>query len=175
MAFGALFQCSRHAGRRVISGQRPLVLWVDHLETPSLTPRHPVDVDALLWGLREIAQRQPSLRIVLSAREAFSRRLLGPKAAFHQQGIWIPLDNPLPGDWKRVGERLTLPVGLVDQLLDQVDGHPETMLNALLLAATHPTLPHPYAILQEPQRVTTGWLRVRFSMPVPCTVWGVRS
>lgn len=32
-----------------------LVLWIDHVEAPLLTPRHPLKVDELLWGIRNSA------------------------------------------------------------------------------------------------------------------------
>jgi hypothetical protein len=132
-----------------VASRKPIVLWIDHPETPSLTPRHPVDVDRLLWGVREVVQRQQSLRVVVSSRAAFSRQLLGPKAAFHQQGSWISLDNPLAGAWRSVAERLEIPVGLADEIFAQVDGHPATMLHAFLLIVSSPSLPHSYALLQE--------------------------
>lgn len=133
----------------VMSRQKPLVLWLDHLESPTLTPRHPVKVDGLLWGIREMAQRQGSLSVVLSAREAFSPQLLGSRAAFHQQGSWIALDNPSEVAWREVAQRLDVPWGVVGELFESLGGHPATMLHALLLLAGEPTLAHPYAVLQE--------------------------
>ena len=132
-----------------VARRKPVVLWIDHPESPSLTPRHPVDVDRLLWGVREMVQRQRSLRVVVSSREGFSQRLLGPKDAFHQQGSWISFDNPLADTWRRVAERFEIPARLADEIFEQVDGHPATMLNAILLISSSPTLPHPYALLQE--------------------------
>jgi hypothetical protein len=132
-----------------ISKQQSVVLWVDHLETPSLTPRHPVDTDRLLWGIREIAQRRPRLRVVLSGREALESRLLGPKAAFHQQGQWLSLDNPPAEVWREVAQRMEVSVTLAEELSGLVDGHSATMLHALLLIASQSKLPHSYAVLQE--------------------------
>lgn len=132
-----------------VSREKPVVLWMDHLESPALTPRHPIKVDRLLWGVREMAQRQQSLRVVLTAREALSPRLLGPRAAFHQQGSWVSLDNPSEVAWREVAQRLDVPWGVAGELVEKLGGHPATMLHALLLLAGEPVLAHSYAVLQE--------------------------
>ena len=131
-----------------VSRRKQLVLWMDHLEAPSLTPRHPVKVGRLLWGVREVVQRQRSLRVVLTAREAFSPQLLGSRAAFHQQGGWISLDNPDEAAWREVARRLDLPWGVARDLAEQLRGHPATVLQALLVV-NRSGLAHPYALLQE--------------------------
>ncbi|HEU5062379.1 MAG TPA: hypothetical protein VFT79_04380 [Solirubrobacterales bacterium] len=109
------------------------VLWVDHLEAPSLTPRHPFDLDKLLWALREMVQTHPSLSLVLSGRDAVEGQVLGPEAAFHQQGRWLSLDNPSLEVWRKVASDLKAPEGTAMELADLTAGHPETMLTALLM------------------------------------------
>ncbi len=109
-----------------------VVIWIDHIESPSLTPRHPLAVDELLWGVRALSQRAPGLSVVLSAREAHRSELLGAKAAFHQQGLWLPLKAPLAAAWEKVAERLDAPAGAAEQLTSLTEGHPTTMMLALL-------------------------------------------
>jgi hypothetical protein len=111
---------------------RPTTLWVDHLESPGLTPRHPLDLDEVLWGIRELVQRLPQLRLILSGRVPVENRLLGPEAAFHQQGQWLSLDNPPPEVWQEVAAHLNLPPTTLVELTALTMGHPETMLLALL-------------------------------------------
>jgi hypothetical protein len=120
------------AGVEQLCRRTTVLLWIDHLEAPALTPRHPLDVDGMLWGVRELAQREQGLRVLLSAREAFADRLLAGDAAFHQQGEWLTIDNPAPSAWRRVAERLKVSAQPALELADLTDGHPVTMLLALL-------------------------------------------
>lgn len=115
--------------------ERDTIVWLDHVESPALTPRHPLDVDALLWGLRSMSQRQERLRLVVSARGAFHTEILGPERAFFEQGRWIDLDNPPAPIWGQVGEHLGLPVGPTRELAALAGGHPATMLRGLAVAA----------------------------------------
>jgi hypothetical protein len=127
------FELSRAlAALEALAERRDTVLWIDHLEAPGLTPRHPLDLDRLLWAVREIVQRQRGLSVVLSGRDAVEGRVLGPEAAFHQQGQWLSIDNPPPETWRRVAEGLKVPGGIAEQLARLTGGHPETMLIALL-------------------------------------------
>jgi hypothetical protein len=114
------------------------ILWVDHLEAPALTPRHPLDVDGLLWGLRATAQQRERLSLILSARSAFDTELLGRDRAFYQQGRWLEIDNPTPPVWAEVGGRLEVDGDLTAELFELTRGHPGTMLRALPLAAGTP-------------------------------------
>lgn len=116
----------------VLARRRPVILWIDHLESPSLTPRHPVRVDRVLWGVREMTQREPRIKVVLSGRKALERELLGRKAAFHQQGRWLSIDNPPPAVWREVAERMRIWPPLAAGLAEVTQGHPATMLHALL-------------------------------------------
>jgi hypothetical protein len=118
--------------------ERDTILWVDHVEAPALTPRHPLDVDGVLWGLRATAQRRERLSLILSARSAFDTGLLGRDRAFYQQGRWLEIDNPAPPVWAQVGERLEVDSDLTAELFGLTRGHPGTMLRALPLAAATP-------------------------------------
>jgi hypothetical protein len=118
-----------------LARRRETVLWIDHLEAPGLTPRHPLDLDRFLWAVRETAQTQPGLNLVLSGRSAVDGRVLGPEAAFHQQGRWLSLDNPPRAAWQQVASRLQAPRDLAADLEVLTNGHPETMLAALATAS----------------------------------------
>lgn len=115
-----------------LAQRRETILWVDHLEAPSLTPRHPLDPDRLLWALREMVQSGSHLSVVLSGRDAMEGRVLGREAAFHQQGRWLSLDNPPEEVWEAVASGLNLPSDLTKELTALTGGHPETMLVALV-------------------------------------------
>jgi hypothetical protein len=115
-----------------LSQRRETILWIDHLEAPGLTPRHPLDLDRLLWAVREMIQRLPGLSAVLSGRDAAEAQILGREAAFHQQGQWLTLDNPPPEAWQTVAAGLRVPAGYAGELAELTGGHPETMLLALL-------------------------------------------
>lgn len=110
---------------------RETFIWVDHLEAPSLTPRHPLDQDRLLWALREMVQNRGRLSVVLSGRVAVTGSVLGQEAAFHQQGQWLSLDNPSDEVWASLASSLRAPRNIVAELVDLSGGHPETMLTAL--------------------------------------------
>ncbi len=117
---------------------RDVFLWLDHLEAPGLTPRHPLDLDHLLWAIREMVQRLPDLNVVLSGRDAVEGRVLGREAAFHQQGRWLSLDNPGAEAWLTVGAGLEVPAATANDLAELTGGHPETMLLALLELTEEP-------------------------------------
>jgi len=115
-----------------VAQQRETILWIDHLESPSLTPRHPLDLDRLLWALREMVQRGSLLSVVLSGRDATEGEVLGREAAFHQQGRWLSLDNPAEEVWEKVASDLRVSRDLAGDLVSLTGGHPETMLGALV-------------------------------------------
>ncbi|HET7443394.1 MAG TPA: hypothetical protein VFJ57_01905 [Solirubrobacterales bacterium] len=119
-----------------LAQRRNVVLWIDHLEAPALTPRHPLDLERLLWAIRAMAQRQPSLGIVLSGRDQIEDRVLGREAAFYEQGRWLTLDNPPPETWREVARALQVPAAAADELSSLTRGHPEATLLALLEVAT---------------------------------------
>lgn len=127
------FQLSRALeALEALARVRDAFLWIDHLEAPGLTPRHPLDLDRVLWAAREMVQRLPRLGIVLSGRDAVEGRILSREAAFHQQGWWLTLDNPPAEAWRRVAAGLKVPAEIATELAELTDGHPETMLLALL-------------------------------------------
>jgi len=132
-----------------LARRRPTILWLDHLESPALTPRHPVRVDQLLWGIREIVQREPNLRVLLSGREGMRRQVLGPKAAFHQQGMWLSIDNPPAGAWRETAEQMAVSAAVTEHLAEMTGGHPVTMLLALLQLRYEPTLRTAYDTLRD--------------------------
>jgi hypothetical protein len=117
---------------QTLAERRDLILWIDHVEAPRLTPRHPLKVDRLLWGVRELSQRESRLRIVISGREALRDEILGTSAAFHQQGQWLSLLAPATGTWREVAGHLDVSAGVADELANLTGGHPTTMLLALL-------------------------------------------
>jgi hypothetical protein len=125
------------------------ILWIDHLEAPMLTPRHPLDLDQLLWSIREMIQTQPSLSVILSGRDAVEGRVLGHEAAFYQQGRWLSLDNPPREVWRNVASNLKAPIDLAMELADLTGGHPETMLIALLRASRGLDRPNADDFLRE--------------------------
>jgi hypothetical protein len=59
-------------GVETLADQRDLALWIDHVEAPRLTPRHPIKADRLLWGVRELSQRK-----ITGPRAAFTSRVNG--------------------------------------------------------------------------------------------------
>jgi hypothetical protein len=127
-----------------------LVLWIDHVEAPLLTPRHPLKVDELLWGIRELSQRESRLRVVLSGRAAVQADLVGPRAAFHQQGRWLSLDVPPPAAWVEVARQLGTSTRAAQRFAGLTGGHPTTML-LLLLEERQPDQPaaRPEEVLSE--------------------------
>lgn len=119
-------------GVEALAERADLVLWVDHVEAPRLTPRHPVKADRLLWGIRELSQRHDHVRVVVSAREGAADQITGPRAAFHQQGRWMSLDVPTASMWRDVADRLGVSTRTAQELTALTDGHPQTMLLALV-------------------------------------------
>ncbi|MGO9898146.1 MAG: ATP-binding protein [Solirubrobacteraceae bacterium] len=81
---------------------RPLLLILDHLEAPLLTPRHPLEIGALLWSVRSVSQTTTQLRVLLAGRPGLERELTGEQAAFYQDGRWVKLARPAPMVWQRV-------------------------------------------------------------------------
>jgi hypothetical protein len=119
-------------GLEALAEQRDLILWIDHVEAPRLTPRHPVKTDRLLWGIRELSQRHQRLRVLVSARDGVQGEIVGSRAAFHQQGQWLSLDVPTPRMWREVAGQLDVPTRTAQELAALTSGHPQTMLLALV-------------------------------------------
>ncbi len=116
----------------VLADHRDLILWIDHVEAPRLTPRHPIKTDRLLWGIREMSQRHERVRVLVSAREGIEDEIIGAKAAFHQQGRWLPFDVPTTVAWCEVAARLEVSTRTAQELVALTGGHPQTMLLALV-------------------------------------------
>jgi hypothetical protein len=126
------------AMERAVAGDTPLTVWVDQLEAPGLTPRHPVSPRALLWQLRSIRQRSSSLRIVASGRAPAQRLVDDEEGALHGDGILVSIDRPPDEVWQQVAAGLTrvaggrgVPGRIVVELCALTERHPRTMLLAL--------------------------------------------
>lgn len=137
------------AALETFAGSREVILWIDHLEAPLLTPRHPLQMDRLLWGVRELVQRETGLRVLLSGRAGAKQQILGGEAAFHQQGRWLSLDRPPAEVWRRTAPALGGSAGVVEGLLELLHGHPATMLLALIQSVQGKGLRHPYEVVRD--------------------------
>lgn len=115
-----------------LARERTVIVWIDHLEAPALTPRHPLDLDRFLWAIREAVQRVRGLSVLLSGRDAIRGQVLGTEAAFHQQGQWLSMDCPSLQAWLEVATSLKIPKAIAGELVRLSGGHPATMLLALL-------------------------------------------
>lgn len=78
------------------------VLAIDHLEAPGLPPRHPVDLDHLLWQIRSVHQRNPTLRVCLCGRSEAADHVRSEDAAFYNDGIWLTITPPGADVWQHV-------------------------------------------------------------------------
>lgn len=105
------------------------LLWIDHLEAPRLSFRHPLKLTPLLWSIGELVERAPGLRVLLSGREAARVDMDGPRAAF--SGRQLSLHAPPADAWRRVAELVDARGAPVAELADLTAGHPRTMLLAL--------------------------------------------
>lgn len=106
-------------------------IWIDHIEAPGLTPRHPVDVHDLLWKFRELNEREPLISLVISGRAAAERMANGPSAAFYGSGRWLTLARPTVHAWKEVGADLAIDPRHAETLAGLTSCHPQTTLLAL--------------------------------------------
>lgn len=123
-----------------------LTVWVDHIEAPGLTSRHPVDPFGLLWALRAMAQRTP-FAVIVTASASVTAEVAGPKAAFHMDGTWIHVDRPTPAAWAHVCEALDLNVSppLLSDLLRLLESYPPATIMAIIEIATWRRDGHPLA------------------------------
>jgi hypothetical protein len=115
----------------------PPVLWIDHLEAPSLTPRHPVDVAALLWNVRALQQRM-ELPIVLSGHRTATPAAYDAAGAFHGDGVWVTVVRPSVDAWLSVAGSFGkgAPTATwISETFEYARGHPATMLLAFSLFA----------------------------------------
>jgi hypothetical protein len=114
----------------------PAVLWIDHLQAPALTSRHPLDVDALLWNVRSLHQRI-ELPIILSGSKAVTQIAYGRHGAFYGDGVWVTLTRPGLDAWHEVAAALPdggPPPRWVSEMADITHRHPATMLLALAVS-----------------------------------------
>jgi hypothetical protein len=123
-------------GLEALAEQQETILWVDHLEAPRLTFRHPLKAGQLLWSVSELAERNALLRVVVSGREAASADALGPRAAFRGRGHWLTMVAPGLQAWQEVADRLGVSRSACAELVQMTAGHVRTMLLALNAIAT---------------------------------------
>lgn len=144
------------AALEAVARRQTSIFWVDHLEAPTLTPRHPFDLDKFLWAIREMTQRLPALSVLLSGREAIEGRILGSEAAFHQQGQWLSLDCPPSEAWQKLAAGFGVPSAAVADLEAQTGRHPATMMLALLKMSEEDPQRGAHEVLRELAASDTG-------------------
>lgn len=125
----------------MLSERRDVLIWVDHLQAPSLTPRHPVDVGQLLWDLRSRQQRNP-FRLLLSGHTVATAQATGPNAAFYGAYQWLALTRPSDDQWTAYMRALWAPSPAPlpswrEDLLALTGSHPSTTMLALAAALDH--------------------------------------
>ena len=114
-----------------------VVLVIDHLEAPSRSPRHPVDIEQLLWQLRSVHQRNGSMRICLCGRREAAEDARRESAAFYSDGIWLTITPPTKDVWQYVARAAwpTLELdtlrGRVEQILKLTHGQPASTIAVL--------------------------------------------
>jgi hypothetical protein len=118
----------------------PPVVWIDHLQTPSLTPRHPLDVDALLWNVRSL-QQQMEVPIFISGHKTATPLAYGEARAFHGDGVWITIERPTLDAWQAVAASVDShapsPAWVVE-MVELTHAHSATTLLALSLFVEMP-------------------------------------
>ncbi len=121
-------------------------VWIDHVESPGLTSRHPVDPFGLLWSLRATAQRTP-FAVVVTANGAVTDDVAGPKGAFHMDGTWVRVDRPSPSAWASVCDALGLHISevLLTDLLRLLECYPPATIMAIVEVAGLRQEGHPLA------------------------------
>jgi hypothetical protein len=115
---------------------RDTLLVIDHLEAPSLTPRHPLHVAQLLWRVRAVTQLQPRLRVLLVSRTATVGLATAPTAAFYGDGQWLTVTSPSPEVFA-IGTRRSQ--DLVKLVLSRTSGHVNSTLELLDALPSHAT------------------------------------
>lgn len=111
--------------------RQEVLLWLDHLEAPRLTFRHPLKVAPLLWSLSELVERCQGLRLLICGREGAGADALGARAAFHGRGLWLTMQAPCVAEWKAAARQLGVQAEIAAELARLTEGHPRTMLLAL--------------------------------------------
>lgn len=131
----------------VLGQTQEALLWVDHLEAPRLSFRHPLKLAPLLWSISELVERVPSLRLLLSGREAARAEVDAPRAAFSGRGRWLSLHAPSANAWREVAELVDASGALIAELVDLTAGHPRTMLLALASISSQQEAPPAQQVL----------------------------
>ena len=123
----------------IAHGHIDLAIWVDHLQEPGLTSRHPVNVDRLLWQIRAI-QQQVDLQVILSGNRSASRMAHEAQRAFYGDGEWITIQRPTVRAWHQVAAAVLpqISAAWTAMLIDLTDGHPATTLGALASQVLRP-------------------------------------
>jgi hypothetical protein len=114
----------------MLAHSQQVVLWVDHLEAPRLTFRHPVRLETLLRSLSEAVERAAGLRLLLSGRPA-AAEAREARVAFDRHVRWLKLQAPGARVWRAVAESLGLDGARAEELAELTCGHPRTMMLAL--------------------------------------------
>jgi hypothetical protein len=133
----------------------PPILWIDHLESPRLTARHPVDVGQLLWDVRARQQRS-SMRVVLSCRTVAVGVATDYDAAFYGDGTWLAVAPPGLATWETavsgLWETRSGPApdrSWLDALLQLTGGHVATTLLAVVETYCADSSSHPRSLLEQ--------------------------
>lgn len=132
----------------MLAQSQEALLWVDHLEAPGLSFRHPLKLGPLLWSLSELLERAEGLQLLLCGREAARVEIDGPRAPFGGSGRWLSLQAPAAATWRSVADLLQMPRAIVEELAALTGGHPGTMLLALAAIASGQTPGEAKEILQ---------------------------
>lgn len=111
-----------------LAHRRDTLIVIDHLEAPSLTPRHPLKVAQLLWRVRAVTQLQPRLRALLVSRTAAVELATAPTAAFYGDGQWLTVTPPSPEAFATGTGRSQ---NLVELVLSRTGGHVNSTLELL--------------------------------------------
>jgi hypothetical protein len=114
----------------LLAQTQQVVLWVDHLEAPRLTFRHPLRLEKLMQSLSEAVERTTGLRLLLSGRPA-AAEAREARVAFERHVRWLKLQAPGARVWRAVAESLDLDGARAEELAELTCGHPRTMMLAL--------------------------------------------
>ncbi len=125
---------------------RDTLIMIDHLEAPSLTPRHPLNVAQLLWRVRAVTQLQPRLRALLVSRTPAVKLATAPTAAFYGDGQWLTLTPPSPEAFATVTGRSR---DLVKLVLSRTGGHVNSTLELLEVLPTDAAVTDVEAMIQR--------------------------
>lgn len=115
-----------------LAEERAVIVAVDHLDAPKLTPRPPVDVEQLLWTLRAAMQRTASMQIVLATRSSVTESAAGPDAAFAGDGTWVQIGHPGLAEWRKAAAHAEIAdAAFVDLAVRLTGGHAPAMARVL--------------------------------------------